>query len=119
MADQYSQKAEFLTIYIAEAHASNDWNMPDLNTALGVSVLKPKVIQERVDLAQRFIQESHYKLPMYVDSIDNVTMEAYGARPERLYLIVDGKIAYKGGPGPYCFSYDNLEKALQKALNQH
>ncbi|RDD39442.1 Type I iodothyronine deiodinase [Trichoplax sp. H2] len=118
LVNRYSANASFLTIYIAEAHASDDWNMPDLNSALGINIAKPKTLEDRIRIAENFILDYNYDIPMYVDSIDNDTMEAYGARPERLYIIVNGKIAYKGGPGPYCFSYSSLEESLLKVLKQ-
>ncbi|EDV24417.1 uncharacterized protein TRIADDRAFT_56198 [Trichoplax adhaerens] len=105
-------------LYTLKAHASDDWNMPDLNSALGINIAKPKTLEDRIRIAENFILDYNYDIPMYVDSIDNDTMEAYGARPERLYIIVNGKIAYKGGPGPYCFSYSSLEESLLKVLKQ-
>lgn len=32
--------------------------------------------------------------------MDNGACEAYGAWPERLYVVLDGKIAFKAGKGP-------------------
>ena len=43
--------------------------------------------------------------------------QAYGGWPDRLYLVgVDGKIAYKGGRGPFGFEPDELEEAIEEAL---
>ena len=42
-----------------------------------------------------------------VDTIDNEANISYGAVPQRLYVIVEGKIVYQGGMGPI---YYNLEE---------
>ena len=39
-------------------------------------------------------------LPVIIEEMDNAIDEAYGAAPERLYLVgVDGRVAYHGGRG--------------------
>ena len=53
------------------------------------------------------------QVPMLVDGIDNRVGEAYSGFPDRLYLIdIDGKVAYKGGRGPFGFIPQELEQAL-------
>ena len=54
-------------------------------------------------------------MPTLVEEMDNAIDEAYGAAPERLYLIgKDGKVVYQGGAGPHFFDLDELEEAIQK-----
>ena len=56
-------------------------------------------------------------IPILVEEINNGTDEAYGAAPERLYLIgTDGKVAYKGGAGPHFFDPDEWEQAIEACL---
>ena len=57
------------------------------------------------------------QLPFFVDSIENETMIAYSALPERLYAIQDGKIIYEGGPGPFAYNITDLEQFLEKYLS--
>ena len=57
------------------------------------------------------------RVPMVVDGIDNRVGEAYSGFPDRLYLIdIDGKVAYKGGRGPFGFIPQELEQALLMSL---
>lgn len=57
------------------------------------------------------------KLPALVDRMDDAANRAYGAFPDRLYLVGrDGKIAYAGGPGPFGFKPDQLGAAIVKEL---
>jgi len=47
--------------------------------------------------------------------MDNVINEAYGAAPERLYLIgKDGTVFYHGGAGPHFFDLEELEETIQR-----
>ena len=54
-------------------------------------------------------------MPLVVDAMDNAGEEAFAAWPERLYVIgADGKVAYKGGMGPFGFTADELEAWLKQ-----
>lgn len=49
--------------------------------------------------------------------MDNAIDEAYGAAPERLYLVdVDGKVACPGGAGPHFFDLDEWERAIRACV---
>lgn len=60
-------------------------------------------------------------VPVLIEEMSNATDEAYGAAPERLYLIAkDGKVAYRGGAGPHFFDLDEWEEAIVSYLkNEH
>jgi len=65
-------------------------------------------------VAQTCSLDLHITLPVLVEEMDNVIDEAYGAAPERLYLIdADGRVAYHGGTGPHFFDLDEREQALE------
>jgi hypothetical protein len=52
-----------------------------------------------------------------VDGLDNATSRAYGAWPDRLYIVgTDGKIAFAGAPGPKGFEPDEVEASLKGML---
>jgi len=49
--------------------------------------------------------------------MDNSTDWKYYALPDRLYLIGrDGRVAYRGGPGPFGFVALELEHAIEEYL---
>ncbi|EDV24912.1 uncharacterized protein TRIADDRAFT_56321 [Trichoplax adhaerens] len=114
MGKKYADKAQFILIYIKEAHASDEWPLDYLNDSMDVSFKKPRVLEERMSLAKQFIDRFDIKLPVYVDDIKDTMAKEYSATPERLYVIRDGKISYKGGPGPMCYDLDELESHLQE-----
>ena len=85
-----------------------------------------KLYEEHHDLIEFFvvsIQEApqacsidlHISIPTLVEEMDNVINEAYGAAPERLYLIgKDGNVFYHGGAGPHFFNLEELEETIQR-----
>ncbi|EDV23173.1 Type I iodothyronine deiodinase [Trichoplax sp. H2] len=106
--------AEFITIYIAEAHTTDDWYIPDLNDGAGLCFHAPDTLDDKIRLANNFRNDFCYKLPFYVDSMQNDSMRAYSAKPERIYIVKDGRIAFKGGPGPFSYALDEIDDALRK-----
>ncbi len=51
---------------------------------------------------------------MAIDDITDDLMRAYGAWPERLYVVENGKILYKGGNGPFFYKPEELKGWLEK-----
>ena len=47
-----------------------------------------------------------------VDDMDNKANIAFGAIPERLAVLFDGKVQWLGGPGPFKYSVEELENYL-------
>jgi len=95
-------KAIFLTIYLAEAHAQDQWPL-----GRHVQVLQHKTVEDRLAIANRYVQTTGYQIHLVVDDIANPFMKTYWAHPERFYVIVDGKLGLKGQPtddGWYVFS---------------
>ncbi len=101
MYERFHDRADFLTIYIKEAHPDDEWQMqPNLDQ--GVCYLQPKTLAQRVAIANDFARRFHYPLPLGVDPMDDTANRAYAAWPERLYVLdPDGRIVYKGGNGPF------------------
>ena len=52
-------------------------------------------------------------IPMLLDSMTNDAMEAYGARPERLYIVLNGEVVFQGRRGPYHYYTSEVEAWLQ------
>ena len=73
---------------------------------------------ERHDVAEVCVTKLALKgIRAVVDKIDDKVNKAYGALPDRLYLVgQNGRIAYAGERGPQGFSPDELEDAIKKEL---
>jgi len=72
-------------------------------------------LAERYKLASLSAEKFGFTtIPVLVDPMDNNVNKTFAAWPERLYVIEKGKIAYKGGPGPFGYDIDSLEAWLSK-----
>lgn len=77
----------------------------------------PVTDEERRAMARRCSDELGMTIPAVVDDLADTTALAYQGWPERLYLVgTDGKIAYRGGPGPFGFDPDDFEAAVKTHL---
>ncbi len=76
----------------------------------------PVTLAERRAVAQKCMAEIALgPIPALIDDMNNSVNKSYEAWPDRLYLIgKNGKIVYKGGPGPFGFKPDELEGAIEK-----
>jgi hypothetical protein len=114
MFGRYKDRARFLTIYIKEAHPTDEWRM-DQNDDADVCYLQPRTTEDRVAIANDFARRFKYELPLLVDSIENRANEAYAAWPERLYIVDEaGRLAYKGGMGPFDFHPEEVDAWLAR-----
>ena len=105
--NDYKDHADFLTVYVREAHSTDEWQMKS-NVKEDVCYAQPKTLEQRVAIANDFVQRQKYPLPFGIDDMSNAADLAYSAWPERLYVIDEhGRIAYAGGMGP--FNYDPKE----------
>ena len=105
--DDYKDRADFLTVYVREAHPTDEWQMKS-NVKDDVCYAQPHTLEQRLAIANDFTKRFKYPLPFGVDDMKNAANDAYAAWPERLYIIDEnGKIAYRGGMGP--FNYNRAE----------
>lgn len=83
------------------------------NERVGVSFAQPTTQAERNLIASHCCQSLKLTMPLLVDTIDDQVNRAYSGFPDRLYLIDRaGKIAYKGGRGPFGYKPRELEQTL-------
>jgi len=90
----------FLAIYIDEAHANDVW---PLGTKICIN--RPKTIEARLEVANNFVRDYHFKIPVLVDELDNNFDLKYAAWPERYYVIDQGCMKYIASPTTE-FGYD-------------
>jgi hypothetical protein len=123
---KYREKAHFLYIYIREAHPVDGWWLGKgaFKTIIKLSRSKtaldtydPTTLEERRAVAGQSEEALKYGINTYVDGMDDAVNQAYAAWPTRLYLVgLDGKVAYRGGLGPFDFRPAVLEKEIKKYL---
>jgi len=120
---------KFIKIYIREAHPVDGWWLGKglsglmikfYSPQVATNIIDPTTIEDRRAVAIDCEQALEYGIKTYVDEIDDRVNKAYAALPTRLYLIgIDGRVEYAGGLGPYGFKPAELEKAINKYLEQH
>ena len=77
----------------------------------------PVTAAERDRMATFCSQTLGLTMPALVDHMDDATSRDYAGWPERLFLIgTDGKVVYRGGPGPFGFDPDGFENAIRGHL---
>jgi hypothetical protein len=85
----------------------------DSNSRLGIEVKQPASQSERFDVAEKCCTLLTMAMPLLVDELDDRVGRSYSGMPDRLYLIDrEGRVAYKGGRGPYGFKPSELEQSL-------
>ncbi|MFN7733881.1 MAG: deiodinase family protein [Pirellula sp.] len=113
---KYGDRANFLMVYVREAHPANGWKM-ESNTRAGVDVAQPTTLGERTEVAKRFCSRLHPNMPVVVDELSDPVGHAYSGMPARLYVIdTKGNVAFKSGRGPFGFKPPELEQALVMSL---
>jgi hypothetical protein len=112
MHARYRDRAEFLTVYVSEAHPEDEWQM-ESNREDKIVIKQPRAFAERRDAARILVERLHYDIPLAIDGMENRAEAAYAAWPERLYVVgKGGRIVYRGGLGPFGFDPNEMERSL-------
>ena len=126
MANRFADRADFLMVYIAEAHAADEWPVGD-----PVVANQPKRLKERLSLANSFVSEYSIDkeplLHMVVDNLSDMSPHesdpadrAYAFWPTRFYVVDScGKISYKANPNQtHEYKLDDLATFLEGVVGQ-
>ncbi|KAJ8375359.1 hypothetical protein SKAU_G00059390 [Synaphobranchus kaupii] len=108
LVKDFGAVADFLVVYIAEAHATDGWSFSN-----NVDIKKHTNLQERLAAAQVLLKENPL-CPIVVDDMTDITASKYGALPERLYVLLSGKVIYKGKMGPWGYNPEEVRRVLEK-----
>ena len=66
MSQTYKEKADFLNVYIREAHSADGWHMENI-----VDYNEPKTIEERKAAVQKVFDLYDLKTPFVMDEMSN------------------------------------------------
>ena len=107
----FADIADFVTIYISEAHATNQWNFPGNK----YKIKKHNSLQDRLLAASILLDDEELRPPgtFLIDTMDNEADLLYGGMPERLYIIIDGNILYAGKKGPMGYKLNEVRDWLE------
>ncbi len=116
--DDYKDHVDFLTIYVREAHPTDEWQMKS-NLKDDVCYAQPKTLEQRVAIANDFTKRFKFALPFGIDEMNNAANDAYSAWPERLYVIDEsGRITYRGGNGPFLYHPEEVRAWLTQRYGE-
>src|SRR5262245_24560864 len=116
MHKQYGDQVQFINVYVREAHPTDGWRMSS-NDKDGVAIAQPTTDAERSEAAAQRCAAITMTVARGVDKMDDHVGHLYSGMPDRLYLIDrTGKVAYKGGRGPFGFKPQELEQAIAMML---
>lgn len=87
----FSQKLNFLTVYILEAHAEDTWPL-----GLSPAYCQTYNVNDRSKVAKDFIRDNGYDVPLKIDDPNgNPFNTVFAAWPLRFYVIgPDGTMIY-------------------------
>lgn len=106
--EEYSDRVQFLMIYISEAHPTDGWYMGKHDIRSHRSIEERRKVAGECELALR------YGIPTLVDEMGDAVNAAWAAHPDRMYLVgVDGRVAYAGGRGPWGFKPSEMKQAIE------
>ena len=112
--NDYKDHADFLTVYVREAHPTDEWQM-NSNVKDDVCYAQPKTLEQRVAIAKDFTARYKFPLPFGIDDLSNAADNAYAAWPERLYIVDEtGHVVYRGGMGPFHYKPAEVREWLAK-----
>lgn len=116
--DAHKDRANFLTVYIAEAHPEDEWQQ-DSNVEEHIVFKQPRLLEERRDAVKILVERLKFRVPVAIDGMDNRADAAFAAWPERIYIVgPGGRVAYKGGMGPFEFDVEEAGKRLAEMLRK-
>ena len=108
LMSEYAGCADFLSVYIEEMHASDSWKYEG-----NVDIRQHRSLNERVNAAL-MLQKRGLQSHLVTDAMNNESSKAYAAMPERLYVILNGKVVLQGGNGPHNYHVAEVKDWLSK-----
>jgi hypothetical protein len=116
MQRRFGDRVAFLGIYVREAHPTDGWRVEG-NDKAGISFLQPVSKSDRLAVAKKCCSILEISMPLLVDEMNDRVGHAYSGMPDRMYVIdKNGRVAYKGGRGPFGFKPGELEQSLVMLL---
>lgn len=119
MMSQYSNKVQFVFVYILEAHAQDEWPIRSSRfhpQKQPILYNQPTTLQERAQIAQDFVTTYEFDMPMYLDDMNNWFENAYCCWPLRFYVTKGKQIEFKAMPRNCSYDVFEVQSVLDKLL---
>ena len=111
-AADFNDMADFATVYISEAHATDGWSFAGNR----YKIKQHTSLQERLLAASILLEDEGLKPPgtFLIDKMENNAEVLYGGLPERLYIVLNGIIVYAGRKGPKGYQMGEVKEWLER-----
>lgn len=111
---RFAERATFLTIYTQEAHPTEGGDYIDYF----LPIKEHTTLEQRLEAAGELLNLETLPGPVLVDNMANEASVAYGSFPDRLYIVLGGRVVYQGGVGPHGYVPDKVEEWLKKFFQE-
>lgn len=106
---RFANKATFLTVYVQEAHPVEKEEFKNQF----FEIKTHQKLSDRLEAAGELLKLETLPGPFLIDNMKDEASKSYGAHPERLYIILNGKIVYQGGLGPMDYRPEEVNDWLE------
>ena len=107
--------ARFLSIYIEEAHARDEWwlwDAPEAKEGEKRCIYSHVTLEDRIKVASKMVKDLDFPGELVCDSMKCEVDDRFSAWPERLYIIKGGIVVYRGGEGPFGYKLAEVKDWL-------
>lgn len=108
IVDEFRDFADFVIIYIEEAHATDGWRF-DRN----FDIRQHRTLDERFKAA-RILLDFDPRCPILVDKMTGDANRLYGALPERLFIILNDIVVFESKIGPWGYKTEEVYDWLKR-----
>ena len=116
MAKEFAEHVDFLSVYIEEAHPIEGFAFNTQKFQLN----QHNNLEDRISAAKGLMEftEGGVPFPVVVDAMNDDATWNYGARPERLVAVKDGRVVFLGTSGPYNYDVTAAEEWVKKYVGK-
>jgi tetratricopeptide (TPR) repeat protein len=117
MYERYHAQAEFLMVYVQEAHTEEGWQS-SVNQRENITLPAVKTLEQKEENASTCSRKLGLKFPVVIDGLDRKVESAYAAWPSAVYVLdKHGRIAWRSRLGEVELSTAEMDRAIQRALS--
>lgn len=114
---RYRDQAQFVMVYVHEAHTSENWQST-VNAREDIVLPPEKTIEEKGQHASLCARKLDLKFPLVVDGTDRQVETAYSGWPSAVYLVGrEGRVLWRSRLGRQDFIAGELRAAVEQALS--
>jgi hypothetical protein len=115
-----NKDVRLLTIYTAEAHPEDGWQLTNqyvfdkefTGCPQEFCFYQARKIEDRIKMANWFITKKEFKSPILIDNMENSLLRKYNSWPIRLYILHQEKILFCGQQGPFGYAPKEVDNYL-------